>query len=204
MLSKFGDTPYHWLGVTGAIPAINSTFKLILYPLWKKLLSDLSWSRSLQDMQIQGRIAVFPSMKDEVFLPKPDAIPNEEDTVSFNMTVKQFLEQAAPYCAVFSQAPYISRLSGVPGVPEDHPAMFCSKEAVEHYFKEYAKRSGHGVKAVKPIGVCKRCGGLLFPPFKYAAEQGYVSQCFDCEEDFFGIEQFTPLRDEAVTFMEEK
>lgn len=38
---------------------------------------------------------------------------------------------------------------------------------------------------VSCIGRCLRCGGPLFPSFL----PDYTSQCFDCDEDFYGFEQ---------------
>lgn len=38
---------------------------------------------------------------------------------------------------------------------------------------------------IKSIGVCKRCGSPLFP----SDIADYESQCFDCDEDFYSIEQ---------------
>lgn len=37
------------------------------------------------------------------------------------------------------------------------------------------------------IGICRRCGGLLFP----SIVSGYTSQCFVCDEDFYSFEQET-------------
>ena len=38
---------------------------------------------------------------------------------------------------------------------------------------------------VESIGTCVRCGSPLFP----SQIEGYTSQCFSCDEDFFGFEQ---------------
>lgn len=40
---------------------------------------------------------------------------------------------------------------------------------------------------ISSIGVCLRCGGPLFPSFL----PDYTSQCFNCDEDFYSIEQNT-------------
>lgn len=37
------------------------------------------------------------------------------------------------------------------------------------------------------IGVCSKCGSYLYP----SQIEGYVSQCFTCDEDFYGFEQET-------------
>lgn len=37
---------------------------------------------------------------------------------------------------------------------------------------------------LKPIGICSRCGG---PMFKSDID-GYVGQCFHCDEDFYSFE----------------
>ena len=40
---------------------------------------------------------------------------------------------------------------------------------------------------VNSVGVCSRCGYPLFPSFL----PDYTSQCFNCDEDFYGFEQET-------------
>lgn len=38
---------------------------------------------------------------------------------------------------------------------------------------------------IRSIGTCRRCGSPLFP----SDIEGYESQCFKCDEDFYSIEQ---------------
>ena len=72
---------------------------------------------------------------------------------------------------------------------DGYPIVFrCRQDAVERL-----KRDGVTDEQMKKmwfvscIGRCFRCGGPLFPSFL----PGYTSQCFNCDEDFYGIEQKT-------------
>ena len=59
--------------------------------------------------------------------------------------------------------------------------------------KEYLRSKGvtdeemEDLTFKESIGTCKRCGYPLFP----SDIEGYTSQCFNCDEDFFEIEQET-------------
>ena len=59
--------------------------------------------------------------------------------------------------------------------------------------REYLKSKGVSDEEIEyltfkeSIGTCKHCG---YPLFQSDVE-GYTSQCFNCDEDFFGIEQET-------------
>ena len=55
----------------------------------------------------------------------------------------------------------------------------AEQAAKEKGFNEYS--------IVKSIGNCFRCNSPLFP----SDIEGYTSQCFDCDEDFYSIEQKT-------------
>lgn len=61
---------------------------------------------------------------------------------------------------------------------EDHAKGFLRSEMVTDEEMEWLvfRRS---------IGICKRCGSPLFP----SQIEGYTSQCFTCDEDFFSFEQ---------------
>lgn len=45
---------------------------------------------------------------------------------------------------------------------------------------------------LRSIGTCDRCGAPLFPSMG-DEEEGYKSQCFYCDEDFYDFEQVSPL-----------
>ena len=57
--------------------------------------------------------------------------------------------------------------------------------------KQYLKSKGLTDEEIEwlvfreSIGTCVRCGEPLFP----SDIEGYTSQCFNCDEDFFGFEQ---------------
>lgn len=70
---------------------------------------------------------------------------------------------------------------------QESVAIFGSREAaqqkVEHLFN--GKRRHVKVCIVESVGVCCKCGAPLFP----SDIKGYQTQCFRCDEDFYGIEQ---------------
>lgn len=57
-----------------------------------------------------------------------------------------------------------------------------------YYFSEKAARDAGAEFTFRAIGVCSKCGAPLFQ----SANHEYISQCFECEEDFFEFEQDTP------------
>lgn len=70
-------------------------------------------------------------------------------------------------------------------------AVFSDEPQAQCYMKRL-KRKGVKVKFrgySYSIGICKKCGSPLFP--SDLEERGYVSQCFSCDEDFYGFEQKT-------------
>ena len=65
--------------------------------------------------------------------------------------------------------------------------IFDSEEQATEFLKDHGVTDGalESVVFVHSIGTCRRCGSPLFP----SQIEGYTSQCFTCDEDFFGIEQ---------------
>lgn len=57
-----------------------------------------------------------------------------------------------------------------------------------YYFSEKAARDAGAEFTFRAIGVCSKCGAPLFR----SANHEYISQCFECESDFFEFEQDTP------------
>lgn len=65
--------------------------------------------------------------------------------------------------------------------------VFPSGKAVAKYLIDIT-HSGikpETVQPVRSIGICRKCGAPLFP----SDLPGYESQCFECDEDFYSIEQ---------------
>lgn len=70
--------------------------------------------------------------------------------------------------------------------------FFKDKDAAVDHLLAIGCNSQHELELCKilgSIGTCRRCGGLLFP----SIVDGYTSQCFDCDEDFYSIEQETEI-----------
>lgn len=77
--------------------------------------------------------------------------------------------------------------------------LYCNEDGCPIVFRsrsqavERLKRDGvtdeqmSNMWFISSIGVCRRCGSLLFPSFL----PGYTSQCFNCDEDFYSFEQDT-------------
>lgn len=67
--------------------------------------------------------------------------------------------------------------------------IFDSEEQAVQFLKDHGVTDDalEEVVFVHSIGTCFRCGSPLFP----SQIEGYTSQCFSCDEDFFGIEQAT-------------
>lgn len=62
------------------------------------------------------------------------------------------------------------------------PKVFDSRKEA----RDACIAAGHAeLPILESIGTCKRCGSPLFPSFNGE----YTSQCFNCEEDFYGFEQ---------------
>ena len=68
-----------------------------------------------------------------------------------------------------------------------YPIVFrCRQDAVERLKRDgVTDEQMSKMWFVSCIGRCLRCGGPLFPSFL----PDYTSQCFDCDEDFYGFEQ---------------
>ena len=67
--------------------------------------------------------------------------------------------------------------------------IFDSEEQATEFLKDHGVTDDtlESVVFVHSIGTCRRCGSPLFP----TQIEGYTSQCFTCDEDFYGIEQDT-------------
>lgn len=90
-------------------------------------------------------------------------------------------------------------LSELPNEIEAYSDLYCDKDGYPMVFRcrqdalEQLEKDGvtseqmRKMRFVSCIGRCFRCGGPLFPSFL----PEYTSQCFDCDEDFYGIEQKT-------------
>lgn len=67
--------------------------------------------------------------------------------------------------------------------------LFDSVEAAKKFLLENEISDEEMEHAVfrESIGTCFRCGSPLFP----SQIEGYTSQCFNCDEDFFSFEQET-------------
>ena len=65
--------------------------------------------------------------------------------------------------------------------------IFDSKDAAANYLvsKNYGEDTLEVAEFIESIGICKKCGTPLFP----SDVPQYESQCFDCDEDFYSIEQ---------------
>lgn len=63
----------------------------------------------------------------------------------------------------------------------------AKKFLMEHGFEEEDMEK---LVFVESIGTCFRCGSPLFP----SQIEGYTSQCFTCDEDFYGFEQETDAK----------
>lgn len=73
---------------------------------------------------------------------------------------------------------------------EDEVMIFDSEEDAKKYLSDqtgYTDEDFDDLEFIHSIGICARCGSPLFP----SQIEGYTSQCFTCDEDFFGIEQKT-------------
>ena len=72
---------------------------------------------------------------------------------------------------------------------DGYPMVFMSRDDAVTQLKQDGVTEEQMSKMwfVSCIGKCFRCGAPLFPSFL----PGYTSQCFSCEEDFYGIEQET-------------
>ena len=71
----------------------------------------------------------------------------------------------------------------------DETMIFDDEEAAKTYlrgrgFTDEEFEAGE-VLFIRRIGTCFRCGSPLFP----SQIEGYTSQCFSCDEDFFSFEQ---------------
>ncbi|MBQ8563236.1 MAG: hypothetical protein IJ443_05035, partial [Firmicutes bacterium] len=73
---------------------------------------------------------------------------------------------------------------------EDRLMEFDTEEEARRYLLD----NGEDPEAVEDayvyrhsIGKCCKCGSFLYP----SQVEGYVSQCFTCDEDFYGFEQET-------------
>lgn len=65
--------------------------------------------------------------------------------------------------------------------------VFSSEDAAAQYLidKNYGYEKMEEAEFIRSIGTCKKCGSPLFP----SDIPEYESQCFDCDEDFYSIEQ---------------
>ena len=91
---------------------------------------------------------------------------------------------------------YVIKLPGDPRLNDDfeyvenedgYVAVFSSEDAaVQHLIdKNYGDEKMESAEFIRSIGICKKCGAPLFP----SDLPDYESQCFDCDEDFYSIEQ---------------
>ncbi len=74
---------------------------------------------------------------------------------------------------------YISDIDGIMRFPNHDAAIDATQKE--------RKRNGFEYEPVCSIGTCKRCGKRLYP----SDVDGYTSQCFECNEDFYAFEQVT-------------
>lgn len=72
---------------------------------------------------------------------------------------------------------------------EDKVLIFDGEDAAKEYLGErgFTDEDFEEVVFKHSIGTCFRCGEPLFP----SQIEGYTSQCFTCDEDFFSFEQET-------------
>ena len=79
---------------------------------------------------------------------------------------------------------------------EGEVMIFDSEEQAKQFPKDHSVTDEALEEAVflHSIGTCFRCGSPLFP----SQIEGYTSQCFSCDEDFFGFEQDTVDRFEEL------
>ena len=70
---------------------------------------------------------------------------------------------------------------------DGYVAVFSSEDAaVQHLIdKNYGDEKMESAEFIRSIGTCKKCGAPLFP----SDNPEYESQCFDCDEDFYSVEQ---------------
>ena len=65
-------------------------------------------------------------------------------------------------------------------------SIFSTKESAEDALRNEMKELGiEEGKVIENVGFCFRCGSPLFP----SDIAGYKTQCFACDEDFYGFEQ---------------
>lgn len=65
--------------------------------------------------------------------------------------------------------------------------IFDDMDAAKKFLTEkgYSQEDMDELVFIESIGTCFRCGSPLFP----SQIEGYTSQCFTCDEDFFSFEQ---------------
>lgn len=85
---------------------------------------------------------------------------------------------------------------------EDEVMIFDSEELAVQFLKDHGvtDEALAAVVFVHSIGTCRRCGSPLFP----SQIEGYTSQCFTCDEDFYGIEQETVAADAILVELDYK
>ena len=67
------------------------------------------------------------------------------------------------------------------------PIYFEDETTAKRYLREYGvtEPEMEDMCFCKSNGICRRCGSPLFP----SDIKGYTYQCFQCDEDFYSIEQ---------------
>ena len=85
---------------------------------------------------------------------------------------------------------------------EGEVMIFDSEEQATQFLKEHGLTDEdlEWVQFAHSIGTCRRCGSPLFP----SQIEGYTSQCFTCDEDFYGIEQETATEDAILVELDYK
>lgn len=91
---------------------------------------------------------------------------------------------------------YVIKIPGDPRVTDNMEyientagdvAVFGSKDEATQYLinAQVGDEKIECAEFVRSIGMCKKCGSPLFP----SDLPDYKSQCFECDEDFYSIEQ---------------
>lgn len=68
---------------------------------------------------------------------------------------------------------------------DDTIRIFDSEDDAKKFFRDLGLDDFEEIVFKHSIGTCFRCGSPLFP----SQIDGYTSQCFHCDEDFFSFEQ---------------
>lgn len=120
------------------------------------------------------------AMKKAEELYAEDRIPWNENELS-DLTAEEIsYKDGFPYFVAVDKSGEVVRYKG------GDPLYFETSEIAQEAVKVCGRKK-EDFDILKSIGVCKRCGAPLFK----SMVDGYVSQCFDCDEDFAGFEQET-------------